>query len=50
MGSKNKLKRFRENDTFANVLQPSREELLDKSFLLKGRWREDHFKNDQPII
>lgn len=50
MGSKNKLKRFKENQTFANVVQPAREELLDNAFSLKGRWRQDHFKNDQPIV
>jgi len=50
VGSKNKLKRFKENQTFANVVQPAREELLDNAFSLKGRWRQDHFKNDQPIV
>ena len=28
MGSKNKLKRFRENETFPNVIQPTREEVI----------------------
>ena len=28
MGSKNKLKRFKENETFSNVIQPTREEVL----------------------
>ena len=31
-------------------MQPAREELLDNAFSLKGRWRQDHFKNDQPIV
>jgi len=35
LGSKNKLKRFKENDSFENVIQPSREEVL-KGFSLKG--------------
>lgn len=48
MGSKNKLKRFRENDTFSNVIQPSREEVLN-GFSLKGKW-SDHFNNNNPII
>lgn len=48
MGSKNKLKRFRENDTFGNVIQPTREEVLT-NFSLKGKWNE-FFKNDHPII
>ena len=48
MGSKNKLKRFRENETFANVLQPSREDVLGE-FFLKGNW-SSFFKNKNPII
>lgn len=50
MGSKNKLKRFNENETFGNVLQPSREEAVSGNFALKGKWNEDFFKNDKPII
>lgn len=50
MGSKNKLKRFRENEQFTNVIQPSREELTDNSFELKGNWSEDFFKNDNPVV
>lgn len=50
MGSKNKLKRFRENDTFGNVIQPSREQLMQGDFALKGNWARDFFKNDHPIV
>ncbi|TRO64306.1 tRNA (guanosine(46)-N7)-methyltransferase TrmB [Christiangramia sabulilitoris] len=50
MGSKNKLKRFRENEKFENVIQPSREELTDGSFKLKANWSRDFFKNDNPIV
>ncbi|HET8752925.1 MAG TPA: tRNA (guanosine(46)-N7)-methyltransferase TrmB [Salinimicrobium sp.] len=50
MGSKNKLKRFRENETFGNVLQPSRVELLENQFPLKGNWRKDFFKNENPLV
>ncbi len=32
VGSKNKLKRFRENETFSNVVQPTREEVVDGKF------------------
>lgn len=49
MGSKNKLKRFRENETFDNVIQPEREEILKGEFSLKGKWKE-HFGNDNPIV
>ena len=47
---KNKLKRFRENETFTNVLQPSREEILSGNFLLKGKWVSDFFQNGNPIV
>ena len=50
MGSKNKLKRFGENETFVNVFQPTREEVVSNSFSLKGKWNQDFFKNDNPII
>ena len=50
MGSKNKLKRFQENETFANVFQPSREEVVGGEFPLKGKWRSDFFKNDNPVV
>ncbi|MCX2679879.1 tRNA (guanosine(46)-N7)-methyltransferase TrmB [Galbibacter sp. EGI 63066] len=50
MGSKNKLKRFKENETFSNVIQPSREELVNADFDLKGKWRSQYFKNNNPIV
>jgi tRNA (guanine-N7-)-methyltransferase len=48
LGSKNKLKRFNENETFTNVIQPSREEVLD-NFSFKGKWHS-FFKNSHPIV
>ena len=50
MGSKNKLKRFKENLTFKNVIQPSREILVDNNFEYKGKWSDLFFKNNNPII
>jgi len=50
LGSKNKLRRFNENETFKNVVQPTREELVNKEFALKGHWNRDFFKNENPII
>lgn len=50
MGSKNKLKRFRENETFNNVFQPTREEVVGDVFPLKGKWNADFFKNDNPLV
>lgn len=50
MGSKNKLRRFKENETFSNVFQPTREELVNSNFNLKGHWRTIVFKNDNPLV
>ncbi|MEE9362592.1 MAG: tRNA (guanosine(46)-N7)-methyltransferase TrmB [Cellulophaga sp.] len=49
MGSKNKLRRFRENETFKNVIQPSREEIAEGLFKWKGKWAS-FFGNDNPIV
>lgn len=50
MGSKNKLKKFKENDSFNNVFQPTREVLLSDTFEFKGKWSKDVFNNNNPII
>jgi len=50
VGSKNKLKRFKENETFNNVVQPSRDALVNKEFSLKGNWNRDFFKNSNPLV
>ena len=50
MGSKNKLKRFKENETFHNVIQPTREALVDANFSLKGKWCSSFFKNNNPLV
>jgi len=50
LGSKNKLKRFKENEGFNNVYQPSREDLLNDKFNLKGNWNKLAFKNSNPIV
>lgn len=49
MGSKNKLKRFKENEDFKNVIQPKRKELIEGSFSLKGKWHE-FFGNEKPLV
>jgi tRNA (guanine-N7-)-methyltransferase len=50
VGSKNKLKRFKENESFQNVIEPTREEVTSGDFRWKGNWNKDFFKNDNPII
>lgn len=42
------MKRFRENETFQNVIQPTRQEVLD-GFYLKGKWHT-FFKNNNPTV
>ncbi|MCK8479282.1 tRNA (guanosine(46)-N7)-methyltransferase TrmB [Psychroserpens algicola] len=50
MGSKNKLKRFKENETFSNVYQPKREDLVNSEYELKGQWNTSVFKNNNPLV
>lgn len=50
MGSKNKQKRFRENETFDNVFQPTRSQLVDEVYQYKGNWNKEVFKNDNPLV
>lgn len=50
MGSKNKLKRFKENETFHNVFQPTRSQLVDQVYQYKGQWNAQVFKNNNPIV
>jgi tRNA (guanine-N7-)-methyltransferase len=41
---KDKLRRFAEVETFANVLQ------LEEGKPLKGQWSKEHFKNNNPVV
>jgi tRNA (guanine-N7-)-methyltransferase len=50
LGSKNKLKKFIENESFSNVIQPERKELLSDTFIYKGNWNTLYFRNNNPII
>ncbi|MEF9986479.1 MAG: tRNA (guanosine(46)-N7)-methyltransferase TrmB [Bacteroidales bacterium] len=50
MSGKDKLKKFRENETFNCMYQPCTEDVLGKDYLLKGRWGSEVFKNNNPII
>lgn len=47
---KDKLRRFREMETFDCVVQPQFEEVFHKDYKLKGCWRKDFFHNDNPIV
>lgn len=48
--TKNKLARFAEMKTFPNVIEPEFREVFNRDYLLKGRWHESFFKNDNPIV
>ncbi|RZK90988.1 MAG: tRNA (guanosine(46)-N7)-methyltransferase TrmB [Pedobacter sp.] len=41
---KDKLRKFAEINTFPNVYQ------LDEGKALKGKWANEHFKNDHPVV
>lgn len=50
MASKDKLKRFKENESFHCLIQPATEEVLGKDHPLKGHWGEKIFGNSNPIV
>ncbi|MBR5437261.1 MAG: tRNA (guanosine(46)-N7)-methyltransferase TrmB [Muribaculaceae bacterium] len=47
---KNKLKKFRDMDTFDCVFQYPYATLVATGFPLKGKWHTDFFGNDRPIV
>ena len=50
MSKKNKLQKFEENKSFDNLFQYSYERIMAEGFPLKGRWHEEFFHNDNPIV
>jgi len=48
--AKHKLARFAENATFENLFQHTEYDRAGEAFPLRGRWREDYFRNDRPIV
>lgn len=47
---KDKLRKFAENLTFRCMIQPSTADVRISDHPLKGRWGEDFFGNDKPIV
>jgi len=47
---KGKLKKFQEMETFKHVVQVPYKILKQNDFYLKGKWAEEFFKNENPII
>ena len=48
--SKGKLQKFAEMETFRNVFQYPYSVIENVPFVMKGRWREDYFHNQNPIV
>lgn len=49
MGSKRKLQKFAENLTFSHLFQPTYEE-IKAGFPMRGKWKQEYFKNNNPIV
>ena len=50
MGNKDKLRRFAENETFHNVIQPQFSEVFNIDYKLKNKWHANYWKNSNPIV
>lgn len=48
--SKGKLQKFAEMETFSNVFQYPYSQVENVPFAMKGRWREEYFGNNNPIV
>ena len=47
---KDKLRKFKENETFSCLVQPATAEVLGADHPLKGHWGENIFRNTRPIV
>ena len=47
---KDKLRKFRENESFECLIQPATEQVLNTDHPLKGHWHEKVFGNSNPIV
>jgi tRNA (guanine-N7-)-methyltransferase len=50
LGRISKIKRFDEMRDFPHVFEPDGNDILLSDFAMKGRWNEQFFRNDKPII
>ncbi len=48
--AKNKLSRYRDLNSFPQVIQPSFHEVYKQNFILKGNWSSKFFNNTNPLI
>ncbi|MCI1719897.1 MAG: tRNA (guanosine(46)-N7)-methyltransferase TrmB [Bacteroidales bacterium] len=49
MSSIGKSEKFRQNENFKCLLQPSMQEVFRTDYVFKGKWNSDVFKNNNPI-
>lgn len=47
---KNKLKKWSALDGYSHVIQPALEDVFEKDFYLKGGWKREFFKNNNPLV
>ena len=47
---KDKLRKFRENETFSCLIQPPMQDVFNKIHPLSGKWHQEVFHNDNPIV
>lgn len=50
MGRKRKLEHFAEMKTFPHVFQPELKEVFRAKYHLSGKWKQEVFKNNNPLI
>ena len=50
MSGKDKLRKFRENETFTCLVQPGTSQVLGCDHPLKGHWNGGFFKTAQPLV
>ncbi len=47
---KNKLARFKEIRMFKNVFEPDNHEARSGNYFMKGNWKQDYYKNKNPLV
>lgn len=50
MAGKQKLAHFAEMKTFPHVFEPALNEVFNADYKMKGHWRDDFFKNENPLV
>ena len=50
MSGKDKLRKFKENESFSCLLQPATAEVLGRDHRIKGNWDREYFRNGNPVV